>query len=84
MAGWRKYLGILTLLWTVGGQAQTIVQGSAPVRAGNCADAREMAVRQALARAAEMQGVRINTATALGRDGVFDAIQTKGNGRVGQ
>ena len=43
MAGWRKYLGILTLLWTVGGQAQTIVQGSAPVRAGNCADAREMA-----------------------------------------
>ena len=84
MAGWRKYLGILTLLWTVGGQAQTIVQGSAPVRAGNCADAREMAVRQALARAAEMQGVRINTATALGRDGVFDAIQTKGNGQVGQ
>ena len=84
MSGWHKRLGMLALLWiAASAQAQTIVEGSAAVRDGNYAEAREAAVRQALARAAEMQGARVNAATALGRDGLFEAIQTKGNGQVG-
>lgn len=54
-----------------------IVEGSAPVVAGDVGQARELATRRALVRAAEMKSARVNSSSLLRPDAVYDSIQLR-------
>ncbi len=71
----------LTLLWcalAISGSAwasDLVVEGSATIIAGDIGQARELATRRALARAAELKGARVSSTSLVRPDAVYDSIQ---------
>lgn len=59
--------------------AETVVEGSAAIVAGDIAGAREQAIRRALARATEAHGASINANATVRQDAVFESIQVRSN-----
>lgn len=67
----------LGLLLASSAWAEMVVEGSAEIVAGNLAEARELATRRALARAAESRGATVSAASLLQPDAVLESIQVR-------
>ncbi len=54
-----------------------VVEGSAPVIGGDLGQARELATRRALARAAELKSASISSSSLVRPDAVYDSVQLR-------
>lgn len=75
---------VLYALATVCAAAEVIVEGSAPIRDGDVGKAREIAVRRALARAAESHGAVVNSQTTVRAGSALETAQVRASACTGE
>jgi hypothetical protein len=76
-------LGVLSVFATVCSAREVIVFGSAPVRDGDVGQARELAVRRAMASAAESENVMVNSQSLVRPGLVLEATQMRASACTG-
>lgn len=76
-------LGAFSVLATVSTARDVIAVGSAPVRDGDVGQARELAVRRAMARAAESESAMVNSQTLVRPGLVLEATQMRASACTG-
>lgn len=75
---------VLYALATASTAAEVIVEGSAPIRDGDVGKAREIAMRRALARAAESQGAIVNSQTTVRAGSALETAQVRASACTGE
>lgn len=73
----RHWIAALTLsvAWLASSANELIIDGTAIIRDGNVAEAREQAIRSALARAAESRNARISAQSTVGPNATLETTQ---------
>jgi len=84
ISGWAAGLGLgIAQLLSSCAWADVVVEGSARIIAGNLAEARELATRRALARAAESTRATVSAASLLKNDALLESIQVRSSACTG-
>ncbi|MFZ2852521.1 MAG: flagellar assembly protein T N-terminal domain-containing protein [Rhodocyclaceae bacterium] len=75
---WQNLTGVfLALVVTAASALDVVVEGSAPIRDGDVGQARELAVRRALSRAAESRGVAISSQFSVRQGEMSESSQMR-------